>query len=239
MLLNFKLSHIQLLRRCDAEPGALADYILALLKHNVPESEMRKELAVQLEEFLEKGLFRQFLLQFCLVDTSCLECASFIDTLFTVLRTKSYLPYGATPSSPSFALKSLDNGIPIPLDGLLNNSMSASSPERTRKRSVTNDERDGRPPAKGPRLNSDGQFSRYSNGNGRTDIRSTGGWGGQIERPQAIGYRDMGMDGYGLPTGGGMGMHGGPMNGRQPQAYHPPDQKRGICRDYHSAYAIF
>lgn len=43
--------------RCDAEPGALADYILALLKHNVPEHEMRKELAVQLDEFLEKGPF--------------------------------------------------------------------------------------------------------------------------------------------------------------------------------------
>jgi len=43
------------LYRCDAEPGALADYILALLKHNVPESEMRQELAVQLDEFLEKG----------------------------------------------------------------------------------------------------------------------------------------------------------------------------------------
>lgn len=42
--------------RCDAEPGALADYILALLRHNVPESEMRTELAVQLDEFLEKGL---------------------------------------------------------------------------------------------------------------------------------------------------------------------------------------
>lgn len=43
--------------RCDAEPGALADYILALLRHNVPESEMRTELAVQLDEFLEKGQF--------------------------------------------------------------------------------------------------------------------------------------------------------------------------------------
>jgi RNA-binding protein 26 len=43
--------------RCDAEPGALADYILALLKHNVPENEMRKELASQLEEFLENGTY--------------------------------------------------------------------------------------------------------------------------------------------------------------------------------------
>jgi hypothetical protein len=47
--------------RCDAEPGALADYILALLKHNVPESEMRNELAVQLDEFLEKGSSKQLL----------------------------------------------------------------------------------------------------------------------------------------------------------------------------------
>jgi RNA-binding protein 26 len=44
-----------LLFRCDADPSALADYILALLKHNAPESELRKELAAQLDEFLEKG----------------------------------------------------------------------------------------------------------------------------------------------------------------------------------------
>ena len=42
---------------CDAEPGALADYILALLKHSAPEVELRKELLSQLEEFLEKGMF--------------------------------------------------------------------------------------------------------------------------------------------------------------------------------------
>jgi hypothetical protein len=43
------------LLRCDADPTALADYILALLKHNGPESDLRKELAAQLDEFLEKG----------------------------------------------------------------------------------------------------------------------------------------------------------------------------------------
>lgn len=41
--------------RCDADPSALADYILALLKHNGPEPELRKELSSQLDEFLEKG----------------------------------------------------------------------------------------------------------------------------------------------------------------------------------------
>jgi RNA-binding protein 26 len=51
--------------RCDAEPSALTEYILALLKHNVPENEMRKELSSQLEEFLEKGAS-----YFCAIHTS-------------------------------------------------------------------------------------------------------------------------------------------------------------------------
>ncbi|KAF8688848.1 hypothetical protein AX14_003388 [Amanita brunnescens Koide BX004] len=168
---------------CDAEPGALADYILALLKHNVPENEMRKELAVQLDEFLEN------------------ECPNFIDTLFTVLRTKSYLPYTANPPSPSRDVKPLDTGIPIPLDGLISPSIPES---RSRKRSMESDDRDARPPAKGPRLNSDLQFSRGDS------------------RPQG-GYRD----GGGSPE---MYRNGGHTNGR----YQPPDQKRGICRDYHN-----
>ncbi|KAJ7357112.1 hypothetical protein DFH08DRAFT_736416 [Mycena albidolilacea] len=187
---------------CDAEPGALADYLLALLKHDVPEAEMRKELTVQLDEFLEKA-----------------ECPPFIDTLFTVLRTKSYLPYGTSAST------SADTGIPIPIPA------SSTSPDRTRKRSSDNDERDGRPPAKGPRLSSEGQFSRYSNGRGGgPDSRSTGGWAARVERPPVNGYQDSSPQ----MNPGGMGMNGGPMNGRRPQPYLPPDQRRGICRDYHN-----
>ncbi|KAJ3507767.1 hypothetical protein NLJ89_g6123 [Agrocybe chaxingu] len=195
---------------CDAEPGALADYILALLKHNVPESEMRQELTVQLDEFLEK------------------ECSSFIDTLFTVLRTKSYMPYASESSTTAFPAKPLDNGIPIPLEGLLGGSPS----ETSRKRNNSGDDRDGRP-TKGQRLN-DGQFSR--NGNGGGDGRMGQG-SGNWNRPQ---YRDggmgmnMGVGGFGMPMNG-MGMNGmPPMNGRRPQGYQPPDQKRGICRDYHN-----
>ncbi|KAJ7130110.1 hypothetical protein C8R43DRAFT_672274 [Mycena crocata] len=196
---------------CDAEPGALADYILALLKHNVPEAEMRKELALQLDEFLEKA-----------------ECPPFIDTLFTVLRTKSYLPYGPSSSTSAFPVNPVDTGIPIPLDI----PTASSSPDRIRKRSFDNDERDGRPPAKGPRLSNEGQFSRYSNGRGGgPDSRSTGGWSARVERPPVNGYRDLPQH----MNAGGMGMNGGgQMNGRRPQPYLPPDQKRGICRDYHN-----
>ncbi|KAF9451768.1 hypothetical protein P691DRAFT_662379 [Macrolepiota fuliginosa MF-IS2] len=188
---------------CDAEPGALADYILALLKHNVSEPEMRKELSAQLDEFLEK------------------ECQPFVDTLFTVLRTKSFLPY----STESPAAKPIDNGIPIPLD--LITPPPPESSERSRKRSIEADDRDGRPPAKGPRLNSEGQFSRYGNGSGR----SSGQWEGRGNDGRGQGYTNGGMDQYNVAMMGGMV----PMNGgRRPTSYQPPDQKRGICRDYHN-----
>lgn len=142
---------------CDAEPGALADYILALLQHNVPENEMRKELATQLDEFLEK------------------ECLAFIETLFTALRSKSYLPYTTSPPPP--ASKSLDTGIPIPLDGLL------SSSEGSRKRSLEQEGSEAGPPPKGPRLGSDDHFSRYNNGH---DMR----WASNRGRLQSNGHRD-------------------------------------------------
>jgi len=190
---------------CDAEPGALAEYILALLKHNVPESDMRRELTGQLDEFLEK------------------ECPSFIDTLFTVLRTKSYLPYStdSTPRQP----RAMDTGIPIPLDALLLPS-SHASPERGQKRSMEYDERDGRP-AKGPRLSVDGgqgQFSRYPNGRGM---------GHRSGRPGIDGH-DGGMHIGGMSMNGGMNGNMSYMNSRRPQGYQPPDVKRGLCRDYHN-----
>ncbi|KAI0757205.1 hypothetical protein C8Q80DRAFT_1092235 [Daedaleopsis nitida] len=201
---------------CDAEPGALAEYILALLKHNASEPELRKELTLQLEEFLEK------------------ECSSFVDTLFIALRTKSYLPYSATPSSSSApnypsSSTSTDGGIPIPLDGLVH--ASDSSPERGRKRGIDQDDYDSHGPSKGARLNQDGQFSRYG---GREDGRSS--WGGRNDRNGArmdmngarADFMDGGMGGMGM-NGGGMGM-----NGRGGQNYRPPEQRRGICRDYHN-----
>ncbi|KIY51399.1 hypothetical protein FISHEDRAFT_37255 [Fistulina hepatica ATCC 64428] len=183
---------------CDAEPGALAEYILALLKHNVPEPEMRKELAVQLDEFLEK------------------ECASFIDTLFTALRTKSYIPYAASNDS-----KPPDTGIPIPLDALLSPTIPTSP--HSRKRSSPDDDHDGRAPAKGLRLSSDDHFSRYSNGNDR----SSGSWSSNHNDSS----RGEHGSSYNGPPTAPMAMQG--MNGRRKQGYHPPDGgKRNICRDY-------
>lgn len=144
-----------------------------------------------------------------------------MDTLFTVLRTKSYLPY-ATESSPS---KSVDVGIPIPLD-LITPPAPDSSNERGRKRNMEEDERDGRP-VKGHRVNSEGQFSRYGNGAGP----SSGYWEGMEVDGRGHGYMNGGMDVYNMQMMSEMGHMNG---GRRPQSYQPPDQKRGICRDYHS-----
>lgn len=214
--------------RCDAEPGALADYILALLKHNAPEADLRQELMSQLEEFLEKGVYSlHFISALALTDSFVnAETSSFIQTLFTALRTKSYMPYAAPspPTSPSGPSNSttIDTGIPIPLD--LVTPSDGSSPDRRRKRSLEHDDRDYRPP-KGPRLNEDGTFQRFG---GRPERGSwaRGERGGRMMMSGRADYMDGGMD-----SSLEMGMGGGAMNGR---GYRPPDRVRGICRDYHS-----
>ncbi|KAH8100565.1 hypothetical protein BXZ70DRAFT_1022606 [Cristinia sonorae] len=186
---------------CDAEPGALADYILALLKHAAPEAELRKELATQLDEFLEK------------------ECSGFINTLFNVLRTKSYLPY--TPPSPTTHAATssssiADGGIPIPLDALLTSSGPSSG--HVRKRSF-DDDHDLRP-SKGPRLNADGQFSRYDRQDGRGQWQQRGERTSRMNIQGQADFMDGGMNGA---------MDG--MNGRGP---YRQQERRGICRDYHN-----
>ncbi|KAI9512644.1 hypothetical protein F5148DRAFT_992132 [Russula earlei] len=186
---------------CDADPSALADYILALLKHSGPESELRKELAAQLDEFLEK------------------EGPPFIDALFTTLRTKSYLPYNSPPP-PSAPLLPADNGIPIPLDAIIPSGSSSPS-ERSRKRQSDYDD-DIRPP-KGPRLTKDASFSRP--GPHRGPGWSNNNWSGAS--PGRGGYSG-GLDDVNGATGPRM-------NGRGPPSqYHPPEQRRGICRDYYN-----
>lgn len=150
------------------------------------------------------------------------ECPPFVDTLFTVLRTKSYLPYTSEPAPP----RAVDSGIPIPLD-LITPSPSDSNMERGRKRSLEADDRDGRPPAKGARVSSEEEFSRYGNGSGR----SSGQWEGRGGDGRRGDYVNGRMDAYHVPMMGGMGQ----MNGvRRPHSYYPPEQKRGICRDYYS-----
>lgn len=149
-----------------------------------------------------------FLLTFA--DCVCTDGPHFIETLFTVLRTKSYIPYAssselARSGSNSFPTDS-DSGIPIPLDAIL----SPQIPTGPRKRSLEDSE--GNRPPKGPRL---GNYA-----NGRHDRREY--------NPMANGM-----------MGGGMGQMGHVNPARngpdRPKIFIPPEQLNGVCRDYHSA----
>lgn len=42
--------------RCDADPSALANYVVALVKKDKPEKELKALCADQLDVFLQKGM---------------------------------------------------------------------------------------------------------------------------------------------------------------------------------------
>ncbi|KAL1413224.1 hypothetical protein Q8F55_000977 [Vanrija albida] len=71
---------------CDADPDVLADYIIALLKHesSMTEAEWKKYMVDELNEFLDAAT------------------APFVDLCFTTLHTKSYLPQ-AEAAAPAAA----------------------------------------------------------------------------------------------------------------------------------------
>ncbi|VDB84501.1 unnamed protein product [Peniophora sp. CBMAI 1063] len=165
---------------CDADPEALSNYILALLKHESPEADLRKDLSEQLEEFLEK------------------ETAGFVNTLFTALRTKSYLPYTTSSTPPPAPSGSADQGIPIPLDALL---QPAAAPHGRKRAGDYDETADGRP-AKGPRLSQGDQFAGRGNGYGMGNgMMGIGGMNGnqRIYQPPGGGRgicRDYHIKGY-------------------------------------------
>ena len=133
----------------------------------------------------------------------------FIDTLFTVLRTKSYIPYASalapSTSQISAAAGGDDAGIPIPLDAIMSPPIP-TGPSALRKRALE-DGGDGNAPAKGPRL---GNFP-----NGRHDRRD---------------YN---------PMENGMGHVNPSRNvAGRPKIHIPPEQLNGICRDYHGKCSL-
>ena len=82
--------------RCDADPAALAKYVLALAKKEKPESELRGAMCDQLDVFLQQ------------------ETKGFVDKLFNTLETKSYLQSNPEPPSikPEPITEPTNPGIP-------------------------------------------------------------------------------------------------------------------------------
>uniref|UniRef100_A0A670J0S5 RRM domain-containing protein n=1 Tax=Podarcis muralis TaxID=64176 RepID=A0A670J0S5_PODMU len=77
--LTLLLSWLIFFLRCDADPSALANYVVALVKKDKPEKELKAFCADQLDVFLQK------------------ETSGFVDKLFESLYTKDYL----APNEPA------------------------------------------------------------------------------------------------------------------------------------------
>uniref|UniRef100_A0A3Q1G9F4 RNA binding motif protein 27 n=1 Tax=Acanthochromis polyacanthus TaxID=80966 RepID=A0A3Q1G9F4_9TELE len=72
---------------CDADPSALANYVVALVKKDKPEKELKALCADQLDVFLQK------------------ETVEFVDKLFECLTTKNYLGNPAAKEAPKEEIK--------------------------------------------------------------------------------------------------------------------------------------
>lgn len=60
-----KLKICVLICRCDADPSALANYVVALVKKDKPEKELKALCADQLDVFLQKGMNFIYVKLFC------------------------------------------------------------------------------------------------------------------------------------------------------------------------------
>ncbi|KAG8741542.1 hypothetical protein FRC10_002719 [Ceratobasidium sp. 414] len=214
---------------CDAEPEVLSNYVLALLKHDAPEPELKKTFETKLYDFLDN------------------ETSQFVDRLFTVLKSKSFktsasAPSASTPTaapapaptssttpapapaptaSPS---TSNDTGIPIPLDALL----PPKTDSRGTKRRIDSDGGPGDPsrsPPKGPRLR-ESTASRYDTSNGRSE-NGTRGYRDERDRDRAW---DRDRDGR-----NGVRNHVPPTAPAAERDREERNSKRQPCRDYHEA----
>uniref|UniRef100_A0A8C5LRE8 RNA binding motif protein 26 n=1 Tax=Leptobrachium leishanense TaxID=445787 RepID=A0A8C5LRE8_9ANUR len=76
---------------CDADPSALAKYVLALVKKDKNDGELKAFCIDQLDVFLQR------------------ETQGFVDKMFDAISTKSYLPQPASPSSTAIKLETFEH----------------------------------------------------------------------------------------------------------------------------------
>ncbi|XP_064377266.1 RNA-binding protein 27 isoform X1 [Dromaius novaehollandiae] len=142
---------------CDADPSALANYVVALVKKDKPEKELKAFCADQLDVFLQK------------------ETSGFVDKLFESLYTKSYLPslepakVEAKPASQEkeeVKEENLQESLEEERDG---RKKKYSSPQRSRADSSEHRTRD--------KKRDDGKWRDYDRYYDRSDLyREKSGW---------------------------------------------------------------
>lgn len=59
------MKYMYLSHRCDADPSALAKYVVALVKKDKSEKELKALCIDQLDVFLQKGTFQYNVLKIC------------------------------------------------------------------------------------------------------------------------------------------------------------------------------
>ncbi|KAI9798496.1 MAG: hypothetical protein M1833_004763 [Piccolia ochrophora] len=168
----------------DADSDVLADYVLALLRHESPESEVRALSIEQLEDFLKDNT------------------AKFVDDIFRAIKTKSYLPGAAAGSifnEPSASIPPTSPAQQLPYEpaGLIPNGGARGRPNGSRKRSYNEREgsetNDGRDPHYAPntadRIHKQARRGGLRNGRGENmDNRGRRSLGPQLgQGPDAVG----------------------------------------------------
>ncbi|KAL8725485.1 MAG: hypothetical protein Q9166_007323 [cf. Caloplaca sp. 2 TL-2023] len=104
----------------DADSDVLADYVLALIRAETPEPELRLSAVANLEDFLQD------------------KAEKFVDETFAAIHSKSYMP-GYVPSQPAVPTAAVAHGAPsgprYPQELQGARHPSAGTPEQSRKRS--------------------------------------------------------------------------------------------------------
>jgi hypothetical protein len=81
-----------LIYRCDAEPIALARYVLALVAKDKPLDKLRENCIDRLEVFLDRGKIDFIEGEVKSIFSFILATKDFVDQLFDVIRNGRYIP---------------------------------------------------------------------------------------------------------------------------------------------------
>ncbi|KAI9769759.1 MAG: hypothetical protein M1840_003752 [Geoglossum simile] len=141
----------------DADSDVLADYVLALLRHDQPVEEVRKLCIDQLEDFLKD------------------HTTTFVNDIFGIIASKSYLPPGSAPPAHPPVVPNIFSAPTGPATALVGSSSSPNvgppSRDQSRKRSYHDREGsepwDGKDPHYGRTSGGDRAFKQPRRGNGR------------------------------------------------------------------------
>ncbi|XP_072255090.1 RNA-binding protein 27 [Pyxicephalus adspersus] len=130
---------------CDADPSALANYVIALVKKDKSDEELKAICADQLDVFLQK------------------ETNDFVDKLFESLRTRSYLPLEDSIKEE----EKDDASVP----GLVQDSLEEERENRKRKHSSPRNRSDSSERRARDKKREDGKWRDYDRHRDRYDWR--------------------------------------------------------------------